>query len=260
MKKLFIAAFTVALFVTNLTAFAGWKDKNIVEQIRSVGNTAEKTTVSEQTFSQRLQEAEKKRKQQEAEAAQGFRTVSRKPVIAIVYENNSKTKYDTAIDKKLFEYLDAAMPAQTYELKDGAIYKARLSEIGIEDIAWAERADILSVLKGSQVDYFLYLGVGPVTIKPKSSLLVAGKAATSSIPFRVIDVKNNRYLYTKIYTESAQSTTPIGSVGGKSVTLEIMTRVGKEIQATLEKRLPKSITYTEPIPSSERTPEPTGAF
>lgn len=89
---------------------------------------------------------------------------------------------------------------------------------------------------------------------------MAGKAATASIPFRVIDVKNNRYLYTKTYTEAAQSTTPIGSVGSKSVTLEIMTRVGKEIQATLEKRLPKSITYTETIPLAERTPKETESF
>lgn len=181
-------------------------------------------------------------------------------MIAIVYENNAKTKYDTTIDKKLFEYLDAALPAQTYELIDGAMYKTKLSEIGIEDIADAERADILSVLEDSNVDYFLYLGVGPVTVKAKSSLLVAGKAATASIPFRVIDVKNNRYLYTKTYTEAAQSTTPIGSVGSKSVTLEIMTRVGKEIQATLEKRLPKSITYTETIPLEERTPKETESF
>lgn len=39
-----------------------------------------------------------------------------------------------------------------------------------------------------------------------------------------------------------------------------MTRVGKEIQATLEKRLPKSITYTETIPLAERTPKETESF
>lgn len=260
MRKLIVPALATALVVTHLTAFAGWKDRNIVEQIRSVGNTTEKAAAPQQPFSQRWQAAEKQRAQAKAEAEQGIRTVNRKPVIAIVYENNAKTKYDTTIDKKLFEYLDAALPAQTYELIDGAMYKTKLSEIGIEDIADAERADILSVLEDSNVDYFLYLGVGPVTVKAKSSLLVTGKAATASIPFRVIDVKNNRYLYTKTYTEAAQSTTPIGSVGSKSVTLEIMTRVGKEIQATLEKRLPKSITYTETIPLAERTPKETESF
>ena len=149
MRKLIVPALATALVVTHLTAFAGWKDMNIVEQIRSVGNTTEKAVAPQQPFSQRWQAAEKQRAQAKAEAKQGIRTVNRKPVIAIVYENNAKTKYDTTIDKKLFEYLDAALPAQTYELIDGAIYKTKLSEIGIEDIADAERADILSVLEDS---------------------------------------------------------------------------------------------------------------
>ena len=247
MKKITAATLAAVLICYSLTAFAGWKDQDIVQKIRSVGNPGLHQAQDRRPFSERLKEAEQARAQARAEAEQGYRTVSRKPVVAIVYENNAKTKYDTAIDKKLFEYLDAALPDSVYELADGAPYKARLAEIGIEDIADAERGDLLEVLTGSNVDYFLYLGVGPVNVKAKSSLLVAGKAATASLPFRVIDVKNNKYVYTKTYTEAAQSTTPIGSVGGKSVTLEIMTRVGEQIQSVLQARLPKAITYTEQI-------------
>lgn len=249
MKKLTASIIAAALVCSSVTAFAGWNDRDIVQRIRSVGNSPARQARDSRSFSERLKEAEDARIKARAEAEQGYRTVTRKPVVAIVYENNAKTKYDTAIDKKLFEYLDAALPASAYELVDGTPYKTRLAEAGIEDIADAERSDLIEALSGSNVDYFLYLGVGPVNVKAKSSLLVAGKAATSTLPFRVIDIKNNKYIYTKTYTEAAQSTTPIGSVGGKSVTLEIMTRVGKQIRSALETRLPKTITYTERIGS-----------
>ncbi len=163
----------------------------------------------------------------------------RRPVVAIVYENNAKTKYDKAIDKKLFEYLDAALPMRTYELVDGRKCKAMLAEAGIEDLAGAERSDVIAALAGSGVDYFLYLGVTPVQVKDKSSWLAAGKIANTTLPFRIIDINNNKYIYTKTYTESGKTMSAIGGVGSKSVTMEIITRVGKLIQSAIESRMPK---------------------
>ena len=245
MKKFLTLMLSLTIMAYSVTAFAGWNDRDIVERIRAVGNTPASQKKEDKIFSQRLKEAEAARAREKAEAEQGYRTVTRRPVVAIVYENNAKTKYDNTIDKKLFEYLDAALPVKTYELVDGKLYKARLAETGIEDIADAERADIIDVLADSDVDYFLYLGVGPVSVKDKGSLLAAGKRANSTIPFRIIDIRNNKYIYTKTYTEAAQTTSAIGSVGSKSVTLEIMTRVGKQIQAAIEPRLPKTVTYVE---------------
>ncbi len=245
MKKFLTLILSLILMSLSLTAFAGWNDRDIVERIRAVGNTPASQKKEDKIFSQRLKEAETARAREKVEAAQGYRTVTRRPVVAIVYENNAKTKYDNTIDKKLFEYLDAALPARTYDLVDGTPYKTRLAETGIEDIADAERADIIDVLSDSDLDFFLYLGVGPVTVKDKSSLLAAGKRANSTIPFRIIDIQNNKYIYTKTYTEAAQTTSAIGSVGSKSVTLEIMTRVGKQIQEAIETRLPKTVSYTE---------------
>lgn len=76
MRKLIVPALATALVVTHLTAFAGWKDRNIVEQIRSVGNTTEKAVAPQQPFSQRWQATEKQRAQAKAEAEQGIRTVN----------------------------------------------------------------------------------------------------------------------------------------------------------------------------------------
>ena len=238
---------SLVLLASSATAFAKWDDRDIVERIRAVGNRPASQKKEDQAFSERLKEAEAKRAREKAEAKQGYRTVTRRPVVAIVYENNAKTKYDNTIDKKLFEYLDAALPVRTYDLIDGRAYQAQLADSGIEDIADAERSDIVDILAGSGVDYFLYLGINPVQVKDKGSLLAAGKIANTSLPFRIIDINNNKYIYTKTYTESAKTMSAIGGVGSKSVTLEIMTRVGKQIQAAIETRLPKTVSYTETV-------------
>ena len=223
MKKILTLLLMFVLLAFSTTVFAGWNDRDVVERIRAVGNTSSAQKKADRVFIE------------QAKTSPGFH----RPVVAIVYENNAKTKYDKTIDKKLFEYLDAALPMRTYELVDGRKYKAMLAEAGIEDIAGAERADVIDALAGSGVDYFLYLSVTPVQVKDKSSWLAAGKIANTTLPFRIIDINNNKYIYTKTYTESGKTMSAIGGVGSKSVTLEIITRVGKQIQSAIESRMPK---------------------
>ena len=223
MKKILTLLLMFVLLAFSTTVFAGWNDRDIVERIRAVGNTPSAQKKADRIFLE------------QAKMSPGFR----RPVVAIVYENNAKTKYDKAIDKKLFEYLDAALPMRTYEFVDGRKCKAMLAEAGIEDLAGAERSDVIAALAGSGVDYFLYLGVTPVQVKDKSSWLAAGKIANTTLPFRIIDINNNKYIYTKTYTESGKTMSAIGGVGSKSVTMEIITRVGKLIQSAIESRMPK---------------------
>lgn len=71
MRKLIVPALATALVVTHLTAFAGWKDMNIVEQIRSVGNTTEKAVAPQQPFSQRWQAAENNGRRQRPKRNRG---------------------------------------------------------------------------------------------------------------------------------------------------------------------------------------------
>ena len=232
MKKILMLILSLVLLASSATAFAKWDDRDIVERIRTVGNTPSSQKKADRIFEQQWKEA-------------GSQTSDSRPVVAIVYENNAKTKYDKTIDKKLFEYLDAAMPVRAFKLIDGKSCKAKLSKVGIEDLADAERADIVDALAGSGVDYFLYLGVKPIQVKDKGSLFAAGKIANTSLPFRIVDINNNKYIYTKTYTESAKTMSAIGGVGSKSVTLEIMTRVGKQIQNVIETRLPKTVSHRE---------------
>jgi len=234
MKKILMLLLSLALLVSSATAFAKWDDRDIVERIRTVGNTPSSQKRADKIYEQQLKEA-------------GSQTSDSRPVVAIVYENNAKTKYDKTIDKKLFEYLDAAMPVRAFKLVDGRSCKEKLSKVGIEDLADAERADIVDALAGSGVDYFLYLGVNPIQVKDKSSLFAAGKIANTSLPFRIVDINNNKYIFTKTYTESAKTMSAIGGVGSKSVTLEIITRVGKQIKNAIETRLPKTVSHKEPV-------------
>ena len=138
MKKILLLL-SLVLLAFSTTAFAKWDDRDIVERIRAVGNTPASQKKADKIYDQQMKQA-------------GPHAANRRPVVAIVYENNAKTKYDKTIDKKLFEYLDAAMPVRTYDLIDGRDYKAQLAESGIEDIADAERAEMkLADLRAARV-------------------------------------------------------------------------------------------------------------
>lgn len=234
MKKILMLILSLVLLAFSASAFAKWDDRDIVERIRTVGNTPSSQKKADKIFEQQLKETGREQ-----------RAADSRPVVAIVYANNAKTKYDKTIDKKLFEYLDAAMPVRAFKLVDGTSCKAKLAKVGIEDLADAERADIVDALAGSGVDYFLYLGVNPIQVKDKGSLFAAGKIANTSLPFRIVDINNNKFIFTKTYTESAKTMSAIGGVGSKSVTLEIITRVGKQIQNVIETRMPKTVSYKE---------------
>ena len=136
MRKIVLLLLSILLLVNSATALAKWNDRDIVERIRAVGNTPAAQKKADKIFSERLKEAEANRARERSEAEQGYRTVNRRPVVAIVYENNAKTKYDNTIDKKLFEYLDAALPVRTYELIDGRDYKAQLASAMFGDEAY----------------------------------------------------------------------------------------------------------------------------
>ena len=114
MKKILTLLLMFVLLAFSTTVFAGWNDRDIVERIRAVGNTPSAQKKADRIFLE------------QAKMSPGFR----RPVVAIVYENNAKTKYDKAIDKKLFEYLDAALPMRTYELVDGRMIQKDKKDYG----------------------------------------------------------------------------------------------------------------------------------
>ena len=82
MKKILTLLLMFVLLAFSTTVFAGWNDRDIVERIRAVGNTPSAQKKADRIFLE------------QAKMSPGFR----RPVVAIVYENNAKTKYDKAIE------------------------------------------------------------------------------------------------------------------------------------------------------------------
>lgn len=65
---------------------------------------------------------------------------------------------------------------------------------------------------------------------------------TANVPFKIIDVKNNKYLYNGKFTEIAKDSSMIGGIGNKSVSIEAIEKVNEKILSVIDVRLPKEKT------------------
>lgn len=160
------------------------------------------------------------------------------PNVAVLYVNNAKTTYDSDIDEFILENLHKVIAADKYNYIDGKIYLERLQQVGIVDVSTAERADIKDVFDGENIDYVVFLEVQPVMTKDKSGLFSAGKQVTMVVPFKMLDLGAGKYLYNGKFTEQVSDTTFIGTVGNKSVTLKVLKKIHKQLNAVVNERLP----------------------
>lgn len=166
------------------------------------------------------------------------------PNVAVLYINNSKSTYNDEVDMRVLPSLGQALPAEKYNLIDGAIYIERLSKVGIADLSTAERADILEAFRGDDIDYIVILEIQPFVARDKLTFFTVGKDITTAVPFKIIDVVNGRYLYNGKFTEKASSSSMIGGIGNKSVALKALDTVNTQIASVIETRLPQ----TKPVP------------
>jgi len=220
-----------------VAAFADEAPKTIVQKIREANIVTENEDKTQQkSFSQRLKE------KQEAEKALSVSTVDRSklPKVAVMYVNNAKTTYDDVVDREILKYLDTAIPANTFELVDGAPYMEKLAKIGFVDISSAERTDIVDAFAGDGVDYCIYLEVQPFVARDKVTFFTVGKDMTTSVPFKMIDLVNGKYLYVGKFAEKASDSTMIGGIGNKSVAIKALDTVGQKIASIIDVRLPKT--------------------
>lgn len=146
---------------------------------------------------------------------------------------------------KCLNIFNEALPSSTYELVDGAPYAEKLNKLGYMDIADAERSDIVDVFENEGVDYCVYLEIQPFVARDKMTFFTVGKDITTSVPFKIIDLTNNKYLYVGKYTEKASDSTMIGGIGNKSVALKAINAVGQKIAAVIDVRLPKETVKIE---------------
>ena len=162
------------------------------------------------------------------------------PRVAIMYVDTAKSTYDDAVDKRMFRYLNKALPADTYELIDGAPYIEMLSKLGYADLSTVERADFVEVFAGEDIDYCIYLEVQPFVSKDKLTVFTIGKDITTAVPFKIINLKTGRYVYTGKFTEKASDSSMLGGIGNKSVALKAIESAGEKILGVIQARLPKT--------------------
>lgn len=244
MKRTITASALAALllFGSSVSALAQENSElGLVEKIRAseeVTAPASKEDAKE-SFSQRLKRIMDEDKKQNAAVQEAVSTL---PKVAIIYVNNAKSTYDAEVDKELFKYLNKSLPENVYELVDGAPYAEKLNKLGYMDIADAERADIVDAFAGEDIDYCIYLEVQPFVARDKMTFFTVGKDITTAVPFKIIDLTANKYLYVGKYTEKASDSTMIGGIGNKSVALKAIGNVGQKIAAVIDVRLPKAKT------------------
>ena len=237
MKKVTAVIISLLMMCFSVAAFAGEAPKTIVQKIREANIVTENEDKTQQkSFSQRLKE------KQEAEKVPSGSAVDRSklPKVAVMYVNNAKTTYDDVVDREILKYLDTAIPANTYELVDGAPYMEKLAKIGFVDISSAERTDIVDAFAGDGVDYCIYLEVQPFVARDKVTFFTIGKDMTTSVPFKMIDLVNGKYLYVGKFAEKASDSTMVGGIGNKSVAIKALDAVGQKIASIIDVRLPKT--------------------
>ena len=158
------------------------------------------------------------------------------PRVVALYVNNAKTTYDGAIDDCMTKNLEKAL-AGRFEYVRGDAYLAKLRDVGMTDLSFAERRDIIETLADGQFDYIICLSVEPFARKEKFSLFTQGIEMTATVPFKLIDVKADRYLYNGKFVELQSDSTPIGSVGNKSVALKALGKVNKQIDKIITEKM-----------------------
>jgi len=174
-------------------------------------------------------------------------TPSVKPTVAVMYINNGKTKYDDVVDQSILANLAKCISPDKYVYVDGKPYIEKLNKMGIVDISTAERSDIVDALDGENVDYVVYAEVQPFVRKEKRSFFSYGLKITTQIPFKIIDVVNNKYLYNGKFVESADDSTMFGGLGNKGIALKAVEQANQQMASVLTARLPE----TKPVKATK---------
>ncbi|CAK7008678.1 hypothetical protein [Phascolarctobacterium sp.] len=232
MKKML--ALTCALTILSLPVFANDQETKYVTE-EGPGRLVTTTVVQPEKPSMRERLKEIERQEQRA----SLRNTQNMPKVAVMYINNSQTTYDEDIDNILLPALKTAINEDTYSYIDGTPYVEKLNKIGIVDITTAERADIIDAFEGEDLDYAVFVQVDPFIRKDKMTFFTVGKEMTSIVPFKIIDIKNNKYLYNGKFTEVAKDSSMVGGIGNKSVALKALDKVSEEMSAIIDVRLPK---------------------
>ena len=135
------------------------------------------------------------------------------PKVAVLYVNNAETTYNDEVDGVVLGNLEKCINDDKYIYINGEPYVEKLNKVGIVDITTAERADIVDAFEGEDI--------------------------TTTVPLKIIDLVNGKYLYNGKFTEKASDSTMIGGIGNKSVAMKALNKINEQITSVLTVRLPE---------------------
>lgn len=135
------------------------------------------------------------------------------PKVAVLYVNNAETTYNDEVDGVVLGNLEKCINDDKYIYINGEPYIEKLNKVGIVDITTAERADIVDAFEGKDI--------------------------TTTVPLKIIDLVNGKYLYNGKFTEKASDSTMIGGIGNKSVAMKALNKINEQITSVLTVRLPE---------------------
>ena len=89
------------------------------------------------------------------------------------------------------------------------------------------------------MDYVVFIEVQPFVARDKITFFTVGKDITTTVPLKIIDLINGKYLYNGKFTEKASDSTMIGGIGNKSVAMKALNKINEQITSVLIARLPE---------------------
>ena len=122
------------------------------------------------------------------------------PKVAVLYVNNAETTYNDEVDGVVLGNLEKCINDDKYIYINGEPYIEKLNKVGIVDITTAERADIVDAFEGEDVDYVVFIEVQPFIARDKVTFFTVGKDITTTVPLKIIDLVNGKYLYKPLVT------------------------------------------------------------
>lgn len=164
--------------------------------------------------------------------------------VGVIYLNRAQTTFDDDIDYDILKAVIGAIHPQDHIMVDGTKCVTELAAKNIQDLALAERADMIDVLREHDLDYAVIVQVDPFKRKERMALLRYTLEMTSDIMLRIIDVDNNEYLYNDKVIKMAKHGTAavsmgVGSVSNKSAVAKVLKDVNKEISVIISTRIPR---------------------
>ena len=180
-----------------------------------------------------------------------FAEETSKPVVAILFVNNAKTTYDADLGEKITDRIKDKLERK-FDLRQGKTYMEKLNKIGITDLTTAERSDVADVLQNEGIDYVVYVELQPVIVKSWESFFNIGTAATVTVPLKIIDVANNKYLYNGKFVEQADNSSMFGGVGTKAGAVSALNKVLDKMSDVLKDKIPLMVMTKASLAKQER--------